>query len=164
MTGPESDSEESEDSDQLPQRPTSLRPDQVWVEYHPAARKRPEIICSGTPYFSPSPPPAIAPATLTAWHPFRTREDFEQAEIFVRFEASNPQMDDQLNLIRRSAISGSTITLKNAREVHETLARVPLASAMPNTVRPAAYQAMFSNSYRKLYPVRKSCLQRAIQR
>lgn len=136
MGGPISDSDSDEmdldNSDQPSQRPHSLQPDQVWVGYHPASGRQPEILGTTIPdNGASSPTPYRSPTALAPWHPFRSREDFEQAEIFVRFDASNPQMDNQLNLNRRS---GSRISLKNSREVHETSAKVPLVFAMKNTV------------------------------
>lgn len=136
MTAPDSSAEDSEENDEVPHRPNSLRPDQVWVEYHPAARKQSEIFGTSTldTESVPVPPPSSARANLLPWHPFRSREDFEQAEIFLRFDASNTHMDQQLDLNRRSARGGSSITLKNAAEVHATLARIELASAQPHKV------------------------------
>lgn len=77
------------------------------------------------PYTQELPPPRSTPPKLTAppYWPFRTLEDFEQAELFDISEASNETINMQLSLNRKLQKGNSPITLKNARELHETLDR-----------------------------------------
>jgi len=52
--------------------------------------------------------------------PFKTLADFEQTELFVKRDHTDPQIDEQLKLWKRHA-PGSAVTLKNAREMHRCL-------------------------------------------
>ena len=103
-------------------QPEHLGDGEIWVEYHPASGKAPEI-------FRPEdhqPPPVALPShpfdkNMPPWHPFRTRLDFEQAELFLRTNASNPYIDSQLKLIHAGSPSDHGITLKSAKELHTIL-------------------------------------------
>lgn len=55
------------------------------------------------------------------WSPFRTREDFEQAELFALHSCSDVLINGQLSLIRRACGSETKITLQSAKELHELL-------------------------------------------
>ena len=68
---------------------------------------------------------------MPPWHPFCTRLDFEQAELFLRTNASNPYIDSQLKLIHAGAPSGHGITLKSAREFHTILRLIPDIELLP---------------------------------
>ena len=68
---------------------------------------------------------------MPPWHPFRTRLDFEQAELFLCTNASNPYIDSQLKLIHAGAPSGHGITLKSAREFHTILRSIPDIELLP---------------------------------
>ena len=54
------------------------------------------------------------------YFPFNTLADFEQTELFVKRDHTDPQIDDQLNLWGRHAPNVG-VTLKNAREMHQYL-------------------------------------------
>ena len=54
------------------------------------------------------------------YFPFKTLADFEQTELFIKRDHSDPEIDEQLDLWRRHAPS-TGVTLKNAREMHQHL-------------------------------------------
>ena len=54
------------------------------------------------------------------YFPFRTPADFEQTDLFVRCNNTDPQIDKQLNLWRCHA-TGVGVTLKNACKMHQHL-------------------------------------------
>lgn len=113
-------------------RPPSLEEGEIWVEYHPLSGKTPEILRPGQSDHSPVALPSNAPDPRTPpWYPFRTRWDFEQAELFIRFGCTDSYMDNQLKLIKSGATSGHQITLSSSRVVHETLARIPVINQLP---------------------------------
>lgn len=60
--------------------------------------------------------------SLPPWHPFPCRADFEQAELFLRFDVSDPQIDAQLKLIRSFSRG---VTMESAKDFHKILERVP---------------------------------------
>ena len=52
--------------------------------------------------------------------PFETLADFEQTELFIKRDHTDPEIDEQLDLWRRHG-PRSAVTLKNAREMHRCL-------------------------------------------
>jgi hypothetical protein len=111
--------------------PAELNEGEVWVRYHPASGKLPEILNSiENPILAPK---ITVPETLfnrspPPWHPFSCRADFEQAELFVRFDVSDPQINAQLKLVTSV---GSGITIKSAKELHKILAQIPTSEILP---------------------------------
>jgi len=115
-------------------RPTDLEEGDVWVEYHPASGKLPEILSS---------PDIKVPASTTAlpskpfdenvppWYPFKSRADFEQAELFIRFDVSDPHIDAQLKLMVMDGPLGHSVTMSSAKNFHATLAQIPDLEIMP---------------------------------
>jgi hypothetical protein len=51
------------------------------------------------------------------YFPFSTLANFEQPELFVKRDHSDPQIDDQLNLWR-CHVPNVGVTLKKAQEMH----------------------------------------------
>lgn len=95
------------------------------VVYHPHAKRPPQVIPTRElANFSRSPEDLedLLPLddSRPPYFPFRTLADFEQTELFVRRDNTDPQIDEQLNLWRRHA-PGVGVTLKNAREMHQHL-------------------------------------------
>lgn len=90
------------------------------MEFHPASGKPPEI-CDFTheDLSFPVTPTHLLSEGPPAWYPFASRTDFEQAEIFVRFDATDAHINAQLRLMN------STIGLNSATEVHNLLAEIP---------------------------------------
>ena len=123
-------------------RPTQLDEGEVWVEYHPASVRHPEILRpeQAAPIASISPPHDMG---VPPWHPFRTRADFEQAELFLRYDCTDSYINGQLKLIHSGSPLGHSITLKSAKEMHTTLAQIPRIENLPgvrflNDVLPAS--------------------------
>jgi hypothetical protein len=96
------------------------------VVFHPHARMPPLVLptrelatFSST---NPEGPEGSLPLddSRPPYHPFKTLADFEQAELFVRRDHPDSQIDDQLDLWRRHAPNVG-VTLKNAREMHQYL-------------------------------------------
>ena len=115
-----------------PNRPESLGDGEVWVEYHPASGKKPEIL---RPDHSSK--PSIAPVLtrhdtdLHPWHPFRSRADFEQAELFLRYNCTDSFIDSQLKMIHSGSSQSHSITLTSAKQMHNILAQVPQIEELP---------------------------------
>lgn len=98
-----------------------LDEDQVWIKRHPSSKQPSGLLAtpaaSSTRCNNVGSEPQSA---LPPFFPFRTREDFLQAEIFSDKGADNDHINRQLAL---SSSPGSKITMRNAKEYHETLAR-----------------------------------------
>lgn len=114
--------------------PQSLEEGEIWVEYHPASDKK-----SGIKIFNDS-NTHLRQVTLPSepfdrctppWHPFRSRADFEQAELFIRYDCTNSYIDDELHIIHSGSISGHQITLTSAKEMHATLSQIPQIEELP---------------------------------
>jgi hypothetical protein len=127
-------------------RPTNLSEGEVWVEYHPASGKLPEIQCS-----MDMAPPASATALpsepfdekVPAWHPFKSRANFEQAELFLRFDVSDPHIDAQLKLMATDCPLGHGVTMSSAKELHATLAQIPVLESIPDVSLSCIFHGTF---------------------
>ena len=111
------------------------------MEYHPASGKPPELLSSMD---------IRIPATTTLpskpfdekvppWYPFKLWADFEQAELFLRFDISDPHIDAQLKLMVTDCPLGHSVTMTSAKEFHAILAQIPVLESMPE-VRDLMYQ------------------------
>jgi hypothetical protein len=80
------------------------------VDLESPASHRPTYLSSKSTY----PTPRIK--DLPAFFPFSTLKDFEQAEVFADYGATDAHIDRQL------ALSSMGITLKDAKDYHGTLA------------------------------------------
>lgn len=105
--------------------PGELQEGEVWVEYHPFLCKSPEIISLSDHI----PPRIVLPAVpfnpkVPPWHPFKTRSDFEQAELFLRSDAADPLINAQLRIIHEGSQSNHNITIKSAKELHSILEKI----------------------------------------
>lgn len=112
-------------------QPVRLNEGEVWVKYHPASGKSPKILNSvDNPILPPRIPlPAMSfDKTLPAWHPFSCRADFEQAELFLCFDVSDPQINAQLKLIRSFSHG---ITMRSAKDFHRILEQIPELEISP---------------------------------
>ncbi|KAL1669102.1 hypothetical protein GGF50DRAFT_85638 [Schizophyllum commune] len=101
------------------QRPAELKSSETFVEYHPHSGLHPKILNEDTP-----PPIPVLPKTYVnrtpPWHAFGSRADFEQAELFVRFGTTNPQINAQLALNQRRHPDPRS-PLKTAQDFHNIL-------------------------------------------
>lgn len=131
-TSDDDDSSSSQSLSDGSNTPPQLEEGEIWVEYHPLSGKKPKVIRPAEIHDHPVTLPTEPHDPRTpAWYPFRTRLDFEQAELFIRFGCTDSYMDDQLKLIKSGSSSGHQITLKSSKEVHETLGRVPVIENLP---------------------------------
>lgn len=100
-----------------------LQPGQTLITYHPFAQHPPEII--DTTSLLSTREPNFYPPSEEPYAPFKTRADFEQAEIFIRHNCTNTMINDQLQLNQGVSQAGepNVQTMKNAREMHNILAK-----------------------------------------
>ncbi|KAL1713402.1 hypothetical protein EV715DRAFT_296107 [Schizophyllum commune] len=100
--------------------PKQLLNSEVYIVPHPHSGRRPTIYNDDTA----PPPPDVIPKTYARrappWHAFGSRDDFEQAEVFIRFGTSNPQINAQLALNQRRNPSLRT-AMRNAEDLHRIL-------------------------------------------
>ncbi|KAG8808271.1 hypothetical protein FRC17_004026 [Serendipita sp. 399] len=61
--------------------------------------------------------------------PFRTYEDYRQAEILLEAGSSSQIIDKQLALVQSVQADGGPVTLKNAKELYRTLDKASLGDA-----------------------------------
>jgi len=99
-------------------KPSDHDEGEVWIEYHPAS-----AVTLPTVLFDEHIPP---------WHPFCSRADFEQAELFLRADCTDSFIDAQLKLIHAGSPLGHSITLKSAKEMHKILAQIPTIEDLPD--------------------------------
>jgi hypothetical protein len=115
-----------------PNQPASLEYGEVWVEYHPSSGKKPEIL---HPDHSSQPPTApvldLHNTDLHPWHPFHSWADFEQAELFLRYNCTDSFIDSQLKIIHSGSPHSHSVTLKSAKQMHNILAEVPRIKELP---------------------------------
>lgn len=112
----------------IAQDPTTwpLELGETLVIYHPHAKRQPQVIPTRelTQAFpDPSDPNDLLPSSngsRPSYFPFKTLADFEQTELFIKRDHTDPQINEQLDLWRRHGPDGS-VTLKNAREMHQYL-------------------------------------------
>jgi hypothetical protein len=114
-------------------KPSALDKGEVWVEYHPASGKCPEILRAE----QMSRPSVTLPTVpfdeqVSPWHPFRSRADFEQAELFLRGDCTDSFIDAQLKLIHAGSPLGHSITLQSAKEMHQILTQIPTIEDLPD--------------------------------
>jgi hypothetical protein len=105
-------------------QPTSLDEGEIWVEYHPASGKAPEILRADSSQSSVVPVPFEFNSDVPPWHPFRSRTDFEQAELFLSYDCTDSFIDSQLKINNSRSPSSHGITMKSAKDMHRTLAKV----------------------------------------
>ena len=115
-----------------PNQPTSLEEGEVWIEYHPASGKQAEILRADH-FLGPSviPTDFLHNPDIPPWHPFRSRADFEQTELFLNNDCSDPFIDSQLKIIHSGSPSKNHVTLQSAKDMHRTLARIPQIEGLP---------------------------------
>ena len=95
------------------------------VIYHPHAEWPPQVIATRElTDFSNCPEDLEGPLPLNdsqpPYFPFWTLANFEQTELFVKCNHTDPQIDNQLDLWRHHA-PGMDVTLRNAQEMHKCL-------------------------------------------
>ena len=100
-----------------------VAPGQTLIVYHPFSGQPPEIV--DTAHLAWTREPDICPPSEEPYAPFKTRADFEQAEIFIRHNCADTMINDQLRLNQEvsQAREQDTHAMKNAREMHKILAQ-----------------------------------------
>lgn len=102
---------------------TPLQLGQTLIIYHPHAQHPPEIVNTNTLSLTREPQPLPLPEE--PWAPFRSRDDFEQAELFIKHNCPNPMINDQLRLNQKRDLHhhglGNPPLMKNACEMHKIL-------------------------------------------
>lgn len=107
------------DSDSLADEAIHFK-DDIRREYHPNSGREPEI-CRFEDYRS-SAPSSTSPIEPEPWLPFKTREDFEFAEIALATAMSKEQVNATIGLLHRCIGKGKgSFTLSNFNEMRETL-------------------------------------------
>ncbi|KIK46880.1 hypothetical protein CY34DRAFT_21734 [Suillus luteus UH-Slu-Lm8-n1] len=95
-------------------RTASPRPqfeeDDIQVQYHPNSQ-RPTQVFHFEDY-------GHGPGAPTPWYPFRTRIDFEFAELVLEAALTHQQMDRLFDLVRRT--KSEQFTLRNRKDVRDT--------------------------------------------
>lgn len=109
----------SQDSGSLVDETSHLK-DDIRREYHPNSGREPEII--NFEDYKSSSPSNIPLGEPEPWLPFKTREDFEFAEIALATAMSKVQVNATIDLLHRCIKKGKgSFTLANFNEMRETL-------------------------------------------
>ena len=94
--------------------------DDIRREYHPNAHREPEVFSFDD--YQSTPPVVTPPVEPEPWLPFKTREDFEFAEIALATAMTKAQVDATINLLHRCVKKGmGSFTLSNHDEMRKTL-------------------------------------------
>ncbi|KAG2121427.1 hypothetical protein DEU56DRAFT_873780 [Suillus clintonianus] len=92
--------------------------DDIKVDYHPHSQI-PSTIHHFADFSRTRPTEASVPRNHAPWEPFRTRLDFEVAELALEAALTAEQTNRLLSLVHRSAHRDETFTLQNHDEVRE---------------------------------------------
>ena len=102
---------------------TPLEPGKTLIIYHPHAQHPPEI--TDTAVLSLTREPQPPPLPTVPWAPFSSRDDFEQAELFIKHNCSNRLINDQLRLNQKQDSCDhhphNPLSMRNARDLHKVL-------------------------------------------
>jgi len=90
--------------------------DDIKVEYHPHS-ERPSTIHQFSDFSRSRPLEGQVPRNNSPWEPFRTRLDFEVAEIVLEAALTKEQTNRLLDLVHQSANGADTFTLQSHDEV-----------------------------------------------
>jgi len=100
---------------------TPLPPGKTLIIYHPHAQHSPEVIDTDTLSLTREPQPSLPPSE--PWAPFTSRDDFEQAEFFIKHNCTNKMVNDQLHLNQKRDLHnhgpGDLPSMRNAYEMHK---------------------------------------------
>ena len=109
------------DLDAITQTPLQLG--ETLIIYHPHSQHPPEVINTALLSLTREPQHPLLPEE--PWAPFASRDDFEQAELFIKHNCTNRLINDQLHLNQKrdahNCDPGDPPPMKNAREMHRIL-------------------------------------------
>lgn len=92
--------------------------DDIKVEYHPKSRK-PDKFFRFHEYTDVRTPTPVVPNQVP-WKPFRTRIDFELAELMLDARMNTKQSASLLSLIHRCVKDPESFTIKNTNDLKDT--------------------------------------------
>jgi hypothetical protein len=93
-----------------------LQQGNVWIKRHPASRQPSSLLDFNLHKDQSNNLPFEPDNNLPLYHPFKSLDDFLQAEIFSDFGDTDKKIDRQLKL------PSTNVLLKSAKDYHETLA------------------------------------------
>jgi hypothetical protein len=93
-----------------------LQQGDVWIKRHPASRQPSGLLDFDLRKEQPKNSPFDLDDNIPAYHPFKSLDDFLQAEIFSDFGDTDKKIDRQLKL------PSTNVSLKSAKDYHQTLA------------------------------------------
>ncbi|KAG1768576.1 hypothetical protein EV702DRAFT_1181923 [Suillus placidus] len=89
-----------------------------FAEYHPNSQRPTQVFHFEDYGRGPGAPTVVPPVEPEPWYPFRTRIDFEVAELVLEAALTHQQMDRLFDLIRRT--KSEQFTLRNCKDVRDT--------------------------------------------
>lgn len=100
----------------IPHIPT-YNVDDVKIEWHPRVGREPEVM-SWKDWGERSAPKVTRPSNSTPWKPFfKTREDFELADIFRKYGMKVDDQDKVIKLMKAGPDGKSKVTFEGAADV-----------------------------------------------
>lgn len=103
-------------------RTASPRPqfeeDDIQVQYHPNSQRPTQVFHFEDYGHGPGAPTVVPPVEPEPWYPFRTRIDFEFAELVLEAALTHQQMDRLFDLVRRT--KSEQFMLWNRKDVRDT--------------------------------------------
>ena len=95
-------------------------PGDIVIEYHPYSKKEKRVISAEEFKASLNNTPELTePPDDEPWRPFRSREDFEFAELIHDAALNQPQIDRLIKLIRRCQDTPGSFTLRNHKDLKD---------------------------------------------
>ncbi|KIM65038.1 hypothetical protein SCLCIDRAFT_23133 [Scleroderma citrinum Foug A] len=101
-------------------RPTTDNIDNIQVEYHPNSGKPTEKYSFAEFTRVHAPKPYKPDASTDPWYPFRTRLDFEFADLALEAALSKEQTNRLLKLVQRIHSNKERFTLRDYRDVESS--------------------------------------------
>jgi hypothetical protein len=99
--------------------PPNYQNDDIKIAYHPHSGK-PDEIFHLEDYNSKFSQPTNIPTDKNPWRPFRTRTDFEIAELVLATHMNKDQTTNFLKLLHKIAADPKCFTIANKKELDST--------------------------------------------
>ena len=101
---------------------TSIEGSAIKIEYHPSSGKQSEVVTLED-FVRATPLDSTHPIDPEPWAPFRTRQDFEFAELALETGMSKAKVNALIKLFHKCIKMGEeSFTLSNYKEMRDTLA------------------------------------------